>query len=183
MRILVHICCAPCFTYPHKRLVEEGHDITGFFYNPNIHPYQEYKNRKVALEQYVEMKPAKVIYKDDYDIENYLRGALDAKDRCMSCYMLRLSETAKTAALLGFEAFTTTLLISPYQKHELLAEVGKKFADENGIEFYYEDFREGYQESREIARGFELYMQKYCGCIFSEKERYIRGKAKGFSYS
>ena len=182
MRILVHICCAPCFTYPHKRMEEEGHEVTGFFYNPNIHPYQEYKSRKVALEKYVERKAARVIYKDDYDIENYLRGALDAKDRCRFCYTLRLAETAKTAVLLGFDAFSTTLLISPYQKHEMLAEVGKKAADENHIEFYYEDFREGYGESREIAKALELYMQKYCGCIFSEKERYFRGKAKGFSH-
>ncbi len=174
MRILVHVCCAPCFTYPHKRLEEEGHEIAGFFYNPNIHPYQEYRSRRDALEKYVEIKAAKVIYKDDYDIEGYLRGALAAKDRCMPCYTLRLAETAKTARSLGFDAFTTTLLISPYQKHEMLAQVGKKIADENGIEFYYEDFREGYRESRDIARGLGLYMQKYCGCIFSEKERYFK---------
>ncbi len=174
MRILTHICCAPCFTYPHKRLEEEGHEVTGFFYNPNIHPYQEYKSRKVALEKYAEMKAARVIYKDDYDIENYLRGALDAEDRCRFCYTLRLSETSKTAVRLGFDAFTTTLLISPYQKHDMLVEVGNKIADENGVRFYYEDFREGYGESRELAKALELYMQKYCGCIFSEKERYSR---------
>lgn len=176
MRILTHICCAPCFSYPHKRLEEEGHEVTGFFYNPNIHPYQEYKSRKLALEKYVELRAAKVIYKDDYDIENYLRGALGAEDRCRFCYTLRLSETAKTAVRLGFDAFTTTLLISPYQNHEMLAEVGKKIADENGIGFYYVDFRDGYGESREIAKALELYMQKYCGCIFSEKERYLRKK-------
>lgn len=183
MRILTHICCAPCFTYPHKRLEEEGHEVTGFFYNPNIHPYQEYKSRKIALEKYVELRSAKVIYKDDYDIENYLRGALEVEDRCRFCYTMRLAETAKTARFLDFDAFTTSLLISPYQKHEMLAEVGKKIADENGVEFYYEDFREGYGESREIAKALELYMQKYCGCIFSEKERYFRVKAKGFSHS
>lgn len=176
MRILIHICCAPCFTYPHKRLEEEGHEVTGFFYNPNIHPYQEYKSRKGALEKYIEMKPARVIYKNDYDIENYLRGALGADDRCRFCYECRLTETAKTAHSLDFDAFSTTLLISPYQKHEMLEEVGKKIAGEYGIEFYYEDFRKGYAESREIARSLELYMQKYCGCIFSEKERYFKGK-------
>jgi len=157
-------------------LEEEGHEVTGFFYNPNIHPYQEYRNRKVALERYVELKAARVIYKDDYDIEKYLRGALTAEDRCRFCYTMRLSETAKSAKSLGFEAFTTTLLISPYQKHEILNEVGKKIADDSGIEFYYEDFREGYGESRESAKALELYMQKYCGCIFSEKERYLKRK-------
>ncbi|VVB89455.1 putative BCR [uncultured archaeon] len=174
MRILVHICCAPCFTYPHKFLIEEGHDITGFFYNPNIHPYSEYKNRMETLEKYAEIKGTRVIYRNDYDLEKYLRGSLDSEDRCRFCYTYRLTEAVKQAHILGFEAFTTTLLISPYQKHEMIAEVGKKLADEYGIAFFYEDFRKGYRESREIARGLGLYMQKYCGCIFSEKERYFK---------
>jgi len=178
MRILVHVCCAPCFTYTHKRLLGEGHDVTALFYNPNIHPYLEYKNRLQSLEKYTEMKSTKVIYKN-YDMENYLRGALAVSERCEFCYTCRLAETAKTAAQLGFSAFTTTLLISPYQKHELLVHIGKKTADEYGIEFYYEDFRGGYGESRQIAMALELYMQKYCGCIFSEKERYFKQSSKG----
>lgn len=173
MQILVHVCCAPCFTYPHKRLLEEGHDVTAFFYNPNIHPYMEYKNRLQSLEKYAEIKGTKIIYKN-YDMENYLRGAVAAEERCKFCYDYRLTEAAKTAHQLGFDAFTTTLLISPYQKHDVLVKVGEKTANDYGIEFYYEDFREGYGESREIARAFELYMQKYCGCIFSEKERYLK---------
>ncbi len=177
MRILVHICCAPCFTYPHKRLIEKGHEVTGFFYNPNIHPYSEYKNRMDALQKYAELKSTRIIYNSDYELENYLRGALGAKNRCEFCYNCRLSETAKTASSLGFDAFTTTLLISPYQKHEMLVDAGEKAADENSIEFYYEDFRDGYRESREIAKSMELYMQKYCGCIFSEKERYFKKTA------
>ncbi len=175
-QILIHICCAPCFTYPHKRLVKEGHDVTGFFYNPNIHPYLEYKKRMDSLERYTELKATRVIYKNVYDLERYLRGVLNAENRCEYCYTFRLLETAKTASLLGFEAFTTTLLISPYQKHEMLIQVGEKAADKYSIKFYYEDFREGYRESREIARSLELYMQKYCGCIFSEKERYLNVK-------
>lgn len=173
MQILVHVCCAPCFTYPHKRLLEEGHDVTALFYNPNIHPYLEYKSRLESLEKYAEIKAAKVLYKN-YDLENYLRGAVTADERCEFCYTYRLAEAAKTARQLGFDAFTTTLLISPYQKHEILAKIGKKTADEYGIEFYYDDFREGYRESREIAKALGLYVQKYCGCIFSEKERYFK---------
>ncbi len=128
-----------------------------------------------ALEKYAQIKGTKVIYKD-YDMENYLRGALASPDRCEFCYSLRLTEAAKTARQFGFDAFTTSLLISPYQKHELLARTGEKIANEYGIKFYYEDFREGYRESRELARALELYMQKYCGCIFSEKERYYKQK-------
>ena len=176
MNILVHICCAPCFTYPHKILRDEGHEVTGYFYNPNIHPYQEYKSRLNSLERYAELNSARIIYNTEYDIENYLRGALSAEDRCRYCYVTRLTEAAKKASAIGFDAFTTTLLISPYQKHDVLSEEGRNVADEYGIEFYYRDFREGYRESREISRSLELYMQKYCGCIFSEKERYFPKK-------
>lgn len=176
MKILTHVCCAPCFTYPHKRMQEEGHNVTAFFYNPNIHPYLEFKNRLETVEKYVELKGTRVIYDYDYDIENFLRGALAAKERCKFCYTCRLTKTAQMARQLEFDAFTTTLLISPYQEHEKLAGVGEKIADEFGITFYYEDFREGYQESRDISRSLGLYMQKYCGCIFSEKERYLKLK-------
>ena len=176
MRILVHICCAPCFTYPDKRLEDDGHDVTGFFYNPNIHPYSEFKNRRTSLEKYAKIKDAKIIYRNDYELERYLRGALEAKDRCVFCYTDRLGETAKTARSLGFDAFTSTLLISPYQKHEMLMEVGEEMADEYSIDFYYEDFRKGYKESRDLSRDLELYMQKYCGCIFSEKERFFKSE-------
>jgi predicted adenine nucleotide alpha hydrolase (AANH) superfamily ATPase len=157
-------------------MLEEGHDVTAFFYNPNIHPYQEYKNRLVSVEKYAELKGTRVIYDNDYDIENYLRGALVAEERCEFCYKERLEKTARIAGQLDFDAFTTTLLISPYQKHETIVMVGKKIANEFGIEFYYEDFREGYQESRDISKTLGLYKQKYCGCIFSEKERYFRKK-------
>ncbi|MCE8424475.1 MAG: epoxyqueuosine reductase QueH [Candidatus Methanoperedens sp.] len=174
MRILVHICCGPCFTYPDKRLVEDGHDVTGFFYNPNIHPYSEFKNRKTSLEKYAKIRGAQIIYRNDYELERYLRGSLEAKDRCRFCYAERLRETAIAASSLGFDAFTSTLLISPYQKHEMLAAVGKEMADKYRIDFYYEDFRKGYKESRDLSRDLELYMQKYCGCIFSEKERYFK---------
>src|SRR5659263_685923 len=86
MKILVHVCCAPCFTYPNESLVDKGHDVTAFFYNPNIHPYREYKSRRNSLEQYTQMKKTKVIYNNEYDLENYLKGALLARERCRFCY-------------------------------------------------------------------------------------------------
>ncbi len=150
--------------------------MAGFFYNPNIHPYTEFRNRLDSLEKYMKLKSVKVIYDTDYDLENYLRGALAEADRCEFCYTYRLERTAKKALEMGFDAFTTTLLISPYQKHEVLAKVGEKIGSRCGIYFYYEDFRIGYRESREISRNLGLYMQKYCGCVFSEKERYFKKK-------
>jgi len=157
-------------------MLEEGHDVKAFFYNPNIHPYLEYKNRLESVEKYVELKGTTVIYNHNYEIEDYLRGALAAEERCRFCYTDRFMKTAKMAKQLGFDAFTTTLLISPYQKHETLVSTGEKIAAEFGIEFYYEDFRKGYQESRDLSKDLGLYMQKYCGCIFSEKERYFKKK-------
>ena len=176
MKILTHVCCAPCLTYPHKRLIEDRHEITAFFYNPNIHPYLEFKNRLLSVEKFVELNGIKVIYDTDYRIEDYLKGALAAKDRCQFCYTDRLETTARMARDLDFDAFTTTLLISPYQQHEKLAHAGEQTARHFGIDFYYEDFRKGYQESRDISRVLGLYMQKYCGCIFSEKERFFKEK-------
>lgn len=132
----------------------------------------EYMNRLESLEKYAKKKGTEVIYKKEYDLEDYLRGSLGAKSRCEFCYRMRLSEAARLAKEYGYDAFTTTLLISPYQDHEMLIKVAKKAADEQKIEFYYEDFRAGYTESRQISRVMGLYMQKYCGCIFSEKERY-----------
>lgn len=176
MKILVHVCCAPCFTYPHKRLKEEGHEVTGFFYNPNIHPYTEYKARLHALQRYTSLIPVDIIYKDEYLLEEFIRGQLKAMDegkkRCEFCFDNRLNETAKTAKENGYDAFTTTLLESKYQPHELIKAMGEKCATKYDTKFYYEDLREGWKESIRISKELELYRQKYCGCIFSEMERY-----------
>lgn len=174
MKLLLHACCAQCFTYPYKRLKEEGHEVTGYFYNPNIHPFLEYRNRLEALQKYIELLKAPMIYEDKYDLESFLRGALNFPDRCEFCYSLRLNSTARKAKERGFEAFSTTLLISPHQKHELIKKIGHKIGSEWNIPFYYEDFREGYKESIEIYKPLNLYRQKYCGCIFSEKERFAK---------
>jgi len=176
LKILVHICCAPCFTYPHKKLIEEGHEVTGFFFNPNIHPYTEYKARLHALQRYTSLIPVRIIYKDEYPLEDFIRGQLktldEGKKRCEFCFEKRLNETAKMAKEKGFDAFTTTLLESKYQPHDLIKNIAEKFAQDYDIEFYYEDFREGWKESIDLSKELELYRQKYCGCIFSEWERY-----------
>jgi predicted adenine nucleotide alpha hydrolase (AANH) superfamily ATPase len=93
-------------------------------------------------------------------------------DRCGDCFRMRLEKTAAVAKEEGFDSFTTTLLISPYQKHELLKEMGEQIAEEQGIEFHYEDFRPGFRESHRLSRELDIYHQKYCGCIYSEWERY-----------
>lgn len=179
MKLLIHICCAPCFTYPHKRLIEEGHEVTGFFYNPNIHPYTEYRARLHALERYTALKSVEVIYRDEYPIEEFIRGQLrtidEGKKRCEFCFEKRLGETARTAKEKGYDAFTTTLLESKHQPHESIKGIGESCAEKHQTKFYYEDFRKGWKESIHLSKELELYRQKYCGCVFSEMERF-KGK-------
>ena len=149
MNTLMHICCAPCANRPIAALREEGIGVTGFWFNPNIHPYTEYQARKHTLEEY-------------------------AKD----CYQVRMEETARYAAEHGFDSFTTSLLISPYQNHEAIRATAQAMGARYGVEFLDRDFRPLFQAGQEFAREHGFYMQKYCGCIFSEEDRYLAAKRK-----
>jgi epoxyqueuosine reductase len=172
MRILVHLCCAPCSTYSLRALSEEGHDLLGFFFNPNIHPFGEYLLRRRAMEDYSRRVGFSVIWPATEEMESFFQAvAFHEEERCRICYRMRLSRTAEEAKVRGCDAFTTTLLISPYQKHDLLCEVGSEVAREVGMLFHYTDFRPGWRSSREEARQLGLYRQTYCGCLYSEKER------------
>ena len=177
MRVLLHICCAPCLVYPLKTLRGEGIDVDGFFYNPNIHPYTEFKKRLEALEEYAGSQGLKLASEVGYDIEEYFRKVVENKgERCASCYEMRLRKVAQAAKDSGYDAFSTTLLYSIYQKHDLLVHVADVIARELDIEFLYRDFREGWKEGREMSRETVSYHQKYCGCVYSEKERYLKEK-------
>lgn len=178
MKTLLHICCAPCSIYPVSSLRADGIDPTGFFYNNNIHPYTEYVKRRDALVQYATPKGLEVVFRDDYDLEGFLRATLFREaNRCYFCYLERLNATALYARQAGFDSFTTTLLYSIYQKHDLIKEIGESAGKSAGIPFYYRDFRLGWKEGVNESKRLELYRQKYCGCIYSEKERYLK-KAK-----
>jgi len=175
MKLLLHICCAPCSIYPLKRLQQDNHEITGCFYNPNIHPYLEYQKRMDTLRNYAEQSDLEVFWPEDYDMENFLRDVVYREaERCRSCYHLRLSYTARLAKSRAFEGFSSTLLYSRYQKHELIRSIGENLGKEYGISFYYRDFREGWQEGIQLSKEAGMYRQPYCGCVYSEKERYWR---------
>ncbi len=179
MKLLVHICCGPCATYPLKILREAEHEVHGFFYNPNIHPLAEYTLRLESVKTLLELTGVPATVHDEYDIEEYFRRVAHRENnRCAACYYLRLEKTARAAAREGFNAFTTSLLVSPYQKHELIREIGQSVGMEHGVEFYYEDFRPGWPETRRMSREMNLYRQKYCGCIYSEKERFLAPDSK-----
>lgn len=172
--MLMHTCCGPCSIYPVDVLKKEV-EVAGYFFNPNIHPYTEWKARREALAKYAADAGLDMIFDDSYPLEEFIRGVVNrGGDRCAFCYETRLRRTAAAARENGFNAFSTTLLVSPYQKHDLIREVGGAVSREAGIDFFYRDFRPGYGEAVARSRELGMYRQKYCGCIFSEKERYYR---------
>ena len=175
MNILLHICCAPCANRPLALLQEQGHEVTGFWYNPNIHPFTEYRSRRNTVREYLAEIGVKLIEQNDYALRPFVRAvAEDIAHRCVKCYEMRLFETARTAKEQGFDAFTSSLFISPYQNHSLMMEVAQRAAEEYGVQFLYEDFRPLFREGQDFAREHGFYMQKYCGCVFSEEERYLK---------
>ncbi len=179
MNILLHVCCGPCSVYPTKHLQEAGKDFTLYYFNPNIHPYKEFKKRLNTLREYCQLKKYKLVADKSYPLETTLAGMLSEPGvRCAYCYRVRLEQAAKYAKENGFDAFSTTLLVSPYQRHELIKTTAQAAAAKYGIPFYYEDFRTGYQEGTEISIRLGMYRQPYCGCIFSERDRYEKKPRK-----
>lgn len=174
MKVLLHICCANCLIYPLKVLRERGEEVMGFFYNPNIHPYREYAKRRDALKEYAERVDLRVIWRDDYDLEGFLRAvAFREGKRCDICYHMRLEATAQVARHGKFDAFSTTLLYSKHQRHEAVREIGESLGRLYGVKFLGEDFREGWREGIEESKRLGLYRQQYCGCIYSERDRFL----------
>lgn len=173
MKILLHICCAPCAIYPVKEMRSNGLEVTGFFFNHNIHPYTEYRKRLDTVGEYAEKIDLEVIYRDEYRLEDFLEAvAVTPGERCLYCYSSRLEAVAATAAELGFDAYSSSLLYSRYQKHDAIKELGERFGIKYGVSFHYDDYRRGWKEGIEISKKMGLYRQQYCGCIYSEKERY-----------
>jgi len=202
MKILLHICCSNCALYPVKILRENGHAFAGFWFNPNIHPAEEYRRRLDSLKHLSDSWKFDMLPVDEYRPETYfsMYGISDMEslvvpysngssgrnrlnnlhppERCGSCYTLRLEKTAEQARAEGFEAFTTTLLISPYQDIERIKTIGGSLADTYNVEFYFKDFRPYFREAVSLAKELGLYRQKYCGCIFSREESEKARKAR-----
>ena len=169
MNTLLHICCAPCANQCIDVLRADGFGVTGFWYNPNIHPFTEYRSRRNCLRDYAQSIGLPLLEKNDYGLRPFVRAvAPDIAGRCVKCYEMRLYETARQAKEGGFDSFTSSLFISPYQNHELMRRVAEQAAAEYGVGFLY--FRAGQEKARELG----FYLQKYCGCVFSEEERYLK---------
>lgn len=177
MKTLLHICCAPCANQCIDVLHGDGFDVSGFWYNPNIHPFTEYRARRDCVRQYTQDIGLALIEQNDYALRPFIRQvADDIAHRCIKCYEMRLFETARQAKALGFDSFTSSLFISPYQNHELMRDVAERAAAEHGVEFLYRDFRPYFRAGQDKARELGFYIQKYCGCVFSEEERYLKAK-------
>ena len=175
MNLLLHICCAPCSIACIQSLRNEGLSPTGYWFNPNIHPVTEYRARRDALIGYAQSIDLPLCMEDEYGLRPFTQAVAEQIDaRCLTCYAARMRQTARYAAEHGFTHFTSTLFVSPYQDHALLRAAAEEAAQAFGVRFLYRDFRPGFRAGQAEARTLELYMQKYCGCVFSEEERYSK---------
>lgn len=179
MNLLLHTCCGPCAVYPVAELQKQGHHITGYFYNPNIHPFREFKQRLASMRLCSEVTGVPTEYVTDYGLVDYLRKVVFHEEgRCAICYLMRLEEVARKTKELGLDAFTSTLLYSRYQNHDLIRSIGERVAGQYDVTFLYQDFREGWQWGIDQSIEMDLYRQPYCGCIYSEQERYDKKMRK-----
>lgn len=207
MRILLHMCCGPCAVMPVRELLRAGHEVAGWFYNPNIHPLAEYLRRREGAKRAAEIHGIPLLFPDaeldakpdagpdaglssgpdrqtgftapEYDVESWCRAALaHPQGRCFYCRASRFDAAAYTAKALGFDAFTSSLLYSRRQDHQGMREAGEQAAETFDISFLYQDFRPLWQDGIAASKDLGIYRQQYCGCVFSEQERYARDLAK-----
>ena len=172
MKLLMHTCCAPCSVYCIDKLREEGIEPTAYWYNPNIHPYTEYKARRNCLKEYTKLINVQAIFEEEYGLDEFCKEVVkNLNARCVNyCYPVRLRKTFEYAKEHGYDTVTTTLLYSIYQKHDFIKKLMEQYSEEYGIDFLYRDFRVGFWKGHQKAHDLGLYMQKYCGCIFSEEK-------------
>jgi epoxyqueuosine reductase len=179
MKVLLHVCCGPCTIYPLSVLRKRGMDVTGHFFNPNIHPFKEFKERLSTLEDYARQTKLPLVVDPHYGLTEFVREvAFHEADRCHICYHMRLEKTVAVATAMAFDAFSTTLLYSRYQRHADLISLCEDLSTKYRIPFYYEDFRTGWQHGIDVSKELGMYRQPYCGCVYSEQERYDKSLHK-----
>jgi epoxyqueuosine reductase len=181
--VLVHCCCAHCSAYTIEYWRKEGYDVSALWYNPNVHPFREHQSRLEAMNTLSGNMSFPLVIADGYEIFEYFRRVTGNEvERCTYCFTLRLDKTAEMASKMGIGAFTSSLLISPHQKHDLARSIGEKIASQRSVRFLYADLRKRYSDSRHVTKPMELYRQKYCGCLYSEWEGYSKSSvSKNFS--
>lgn len=238
----MHICCGPCAITVLRHLLEHGHEPTGFFFNPNIHPLAEYMRRREGVAQVAGKLGVPVIFADSLPLEEqfwsdpwlsertglpdsappadqqaplpgtlYTRSGNDKErpgpfapgrppappaanpvpwlravsgreeSRCLFCWRVRLVHSARAARRLGLDALTSSLLYSRFQDHDRIRELGESAADAAGLLFLYQDFRRFWQQGIDASKEWGIYRQPYCGCLFSEYERYSKPFARALA--
>lgn len=182
-KILLHICCGPCAITCVERLRDEGLDVTGFFYNPNIHPGQEYWRRREGAEEVAARMGFPLLFPESPDLQaeqgmdEYFRAVAGKQNnRCLFCYKIRIQKLLWTAAAGDFDLISTSLLYSRYQKHEAIRAIARSLCTDSGPGFYYSDFRSGWSRGITLSKKWGIYRQQYCGCLFSESDRYLKGR-------
>jgi epoxyqueuosine reductase len=179
MKVLLHTCCGPCTIYPLRALREHGHEVSGYFFNPNVHPYSEFMKRRDTLAAFAKNASLPLVIDNKYELDSFLKGVLDyGRDRCLFCYRTRLAQVFMQAVERDVDAVTTTLLYSKYQRHADIAAIASELSEEYDLPFLYEDFRVGWAEGVAESKRLDMYRQKYCGCVFSELERCKRKKMR-----
>lgn len=182
-KVLMHVCCAPCFITIQEDIEANGMlidgkrqevELTAYWYNPNIHPKAEYTRRLEAFKKFCEMTNTRNVVCDEYDMNGFIKDVVEQVGegkryhiRCKYCYYRRLENVFKYAAENGYDIVSTTLTRSPFQNHDLINEVAEKLSQKYGVKYVYSDYRHTYYDGQKKAREMELYMQKYCGCVFS----------------
>jgi predicted adenine nucleotide alpha hydrolase (AANH) superfamily ATPase len=192
MNLLLHTCCGPCASATIPLWIGRGVEVTGIFFNPNIHPLLEWRRRLTAAQDVAARTGVEMLQDPEYDPAAWFAAIVRAGGRneaeteadthparCRRCIGLRLDRAAREAAARGCEAFSTTLSISPYQDHDAVRETGQEAAALHDVEFLYEDLRPLYGESCRLSREWGVYRQKYCGCLISEWERYRESPTRG----
>lgn len=171
-KFLLHACCAPCAEYPVSDLLSLGIQPDLLYFNPNIHPRFEFERRREQVAKLGEIQSLSCIYVDDFRMEDWLNHVWENqyRSRCEMCYDIRMEYVAAYAEAHGYDSFSTSLLVSPYQQHDFIREIAQRAAERHNVEFRYFDWRPHFREGQAMAREHGLYRQKYCGCIYSLEE-------------
>jgi predicted adenine nucleotide alpha hydrolase (AANH) superfamily ATPase len=175
VKFVLHICCGVCAAGAVEALNAEGHQVIGFFYNPNIHPEEEYQKRldvaaKVAKELNFPLEAGPYTPEEWHSLTGSLKDEPEGGKRCQVCYRPRLNKTKDYLTAYGADAFTTTLTISPHKSAQVINNIGREIG---GEKFLVRDFKkkDGFKRAVQLAKKWELYRQDYCGCIYSMREK------------
>jgi len=173
MKVLLHTDSAYFTTYTHRILKKENLEVMGYWFNPQVHPFEEYRKRFLMMKMYAVLEDLSMVFEPGYEIEEYLTKQAKLKQKpaiCDFCFHHILTQTAKYAKKLKMDYFATTWCADPQINQPLLKKVGKEVGEKVGVRFYYRPFFEEKDKVFQASNELKIYHQKWCGCLYSEKE-------------